>query len=197
MSPPPLPGAPVPGKGGKSPGEWLKTREGKLIAGGGAVLLVIVLALRRGAGGGPAADPTMGAGVDGTVQSTLDQLGGRGGTLDELTDTTTGLAGRVEDLMDLIERQNPLPPSTPKPTKALASGAKWHGNTVVVPWAINRRMTLRDIAASKSISKTPTGIESTLRWLVANNPALRDKTGRTVVPKGTRVLVPDSRYYNN
>ena len=194
----PLPGAPAGKKpASSSPAAWLKSREGKITAGAAAVLVVVVLALRKGAGaagGGTSADALQG-GVDGTMQSQLDQLSGRGGSLDELTDTTTGLAGLVEDLRDLYEAQNPLPPTTPttpKPGKPLASGARMVGGTVAVPWAIGKQMTMRDIAAQISKSKQPNAIESTLRGLVRLNPKLK---GNSTVPRGTRVLVPDKRYY--
>jgi len=51
---------------------------------------------------------------------------------------------------------------------------------------------MRDIAAQISKSKQPNAIESTLRGLVRLNPKLK---GNSTVPRGTRVLVPDKRYY--
>lgn len=118
--PPGKPGAPgAPGPGGGL--DWLKTKEGKVVAGGAVVLLVIVLALRKGAGtGGTMSADALQTGPDMTLQDRLDQIGFRGGTLEEWISATTGLSGQVEKLTDLLGDQDKVnEPATP-PTSAEA-----------------------------------------------------------------------------
>lgn len=102
-----VPVPPRPAAGGLA---WLKTRQGKIVAGGGAVLGVVVLALarKRGAGSGGAFSPEpQQGGSDATLQDRLDQLTGTGGTLDEQGAALSGLAGAVEHLTDLVEARDP------------------------------------------------------------------------------------------
>jgi hypothetical protein len=122
-----VPAAGKPGSGGKGLAGYLKTREGKIVAGGGAVVLVLVMALRKGAGqpaaGGMSADELQGAFVDGTLQDRLDQFSTAGGSVDELIGNASELAGSIDKLTDLLESQNPLPstPSTPSTPSGAAA----------------------------------------------------------------------------
>lgn len=103
MNAPPAPARP----GGAA--AWLRTREGKIVAGGGGILAVVLLAMMRRGGGGGGFSPTELAGTDdGTVQSQLDQVTGRGGTIDEWSTSAEGLAGAVGNLTDLINSQDPF-----------------------------------------------------------------------------------------
>lgn len=96
------PGAP-PATSPSSPLAWLRTREGRIVAGGGAVVLVVVVALARRGGGGFSADALQ-TGPDETLQDRLDQLGMRGGTLEELIGSTSDLTSGLADLTSRIDR---------------------------------------------------------------------------------------------
>lgn len=141
----PPPGRPASGRGLTA---WLRTREGKITAGAGAALLVIVLALRKGAGqgGGEAGGGFLPSAIqpsfDGTLQGQLDQLSGQGGTLAELIGVTTDLSGGVRDLTDLLEAQNPLPPTSGGLTATGVSPTtvmlQWHPVAGATGWEVRR-----------------------------------------------------------
>lgn len=181
---------------------WLKTKEGKVTAGAGAAAVVAVLALRKNAGkaaggGGFSADALQ-TGPDGTLQDRLDQVGMHGGTLEEWIDATTGLAGSVNHLTDLIDARDPMTsPSTPPkaPGKPLASGAyRLPDGKVVVKQRIGKvgqGYDLRTIAKRYALSKDPNAVESTLRGIRRLNPGLKSNT----VPGGYALVVADPRYY--
>lgn len=132
------PGRPAGPAGGRGLQAWLRTREGKITAGAGAALLVVVLALRKSAGagaGGGFVPSAIQGGPDTTMQGQLDQITGPGGTYNELISAVTGLSGGVGSLTDLLEAQNPLPPTTSKPGKV--SGVKWASNRQDITWSWN------------------------------------------------------------
>jgi hypothetical protein len=121
--------APVPTRPGGGGLAWLKTRQGRLVAGGAAALGIVVLALARkrnaGAGGFTATEPQ--GGSDATLQDRLDQLTGTGGTLDEQGAAISGLAGAVEHLTDLVESRDPAnSPSSSTPPASTIVGKVGH-----------------------------------------------------------------------
>lgn len=186
----------APSTGGGSPLGFLRTRQGKIVAGAAGVGLVVILALSRRSGGGVGTGIPLAAQTDQTLADRLDQFGMSGGTLEDLIGSQTDLAGEVARLRDILETQDQVePPPAGGNTKPLASGARrLPSGKVVVPWAISKPTSLRDIAKSISKSKDPTAVESTLRGLVKLNPQLK-AYGRKPVPRGLRILVPDRRYY--
>lgn len=139
----PTPPAPAPaGAPRSSKGlEWLRTREGKIVAGAAAVVAVVLMALRRkagGAGGGFVAEPQQGA-PDGTIQDRLDQLTGAGGSIDELRATLSGIAGSLDRLTDLQDAQDPAAKPTTPTNKALTAvgGLKASSNKQDITWLWN------------------------------------------------------------
>lgn len=120
--------------GGRDVMAWLRTREGKVVAGAGAVLLVVVLALRKGAGTAAGAFSPQATSTDGTLAPLVDQVQGQGGTLSEWINATTGLAGNVESLTDLLRAQDPMDkPATPG-ALGKVSGVKWASNRQDITW---------------------------------------------------------------
>lgn len=175
---------------------YLRTREGKIVAGGMAALAVVLLALRRAAGATGTAvgqDPAqMVAPGDGTLQGALDQVGGGGGTLSEWISATGDLTSEVAQLRDLLQDPMQQPnPSTPKPPgsgtgKAPRSG--WlPGHSLRRVGRVGTPVSLRDTAARFAPSQHPDAIESTLRRIVALNPALK---GKRTIPGGFALKVP-------
>lgn len=127
MPPIPTPGTKPAGAGGGRLTAWLRTREGKITAGAGAALVVVVLALARGRGSGaaPFVAESLQTGPDATLQDRLDQLGLRGGTLEELIGSTSDLTRGVTDLTERLDDLKPgtTTPATPAP-KTLAQLTK-------------------------------------------------------------------------
>jgi hypothetical protein len=111
---PPAPTAPpAPASSSSGLAAWLRTREGRITAGVGAALLVVVVALaRRGRGDSGAAPFTaegLQGGPDTTLQDRLDQLGLRGGTIEELIGSTSDLSSGLADLTGRIDQLTDTP----------------------------------------------------------------------------------------
>lgn len=195
------PGAKPPGRPPPKRGvvEWLKTREGKIVAGAGVAGIVVILALRRAASGGEEegfSAAELQAGADGTLQDRLDQIGMDGGTLSEWITSATDLAGSLDQIRDLLDAQDP---TNGGGGGGGGGGGKKKGTS---PSAANRtalhrigrvgkrtpiRKQARRFSKTYYGSTNPDLVEVMVRELVKRNPKLR---GKTHIPGGFPLRVP-------